>query len=279
MNELQFRQAMGEIRDEYLEEAMAYQSPKKSHGWVKWGAVAACLAAAVAVGILWAGQRQDTQTADHPEHPQMTQQMWNISMEDMVFNRMGEWIEANRIWFDPALYDEQVWDAEDIQAYFGRDLTPAYLPEGLKASRGNGTTTVVVDKDGNLEMDTVWMRFFHDFYEDGSPKLTQNVAAAKGISIAASRLGILTDCIYLLPENEVETSMVGDTEVTLGYRSMSYGPYDPDTHEPSGYYDMYVAEFQLDGVEYQVVSEQIEAEEFVKVVASLICGTTVTVQP
>ena len=69
MKELQFRQAMGEIRDEYLEEAMAYQSPKKSHGWVKWGGLAACVAAAVAVGVLWVGQRQDTQTADHPEHP------------------------------------------------------------------------------------------------------------------------------------------------------------------------------------------------------------------
>ena len=279
MKELQFRQAMGEIRDEYLEEAMAYQRPKTSHGWAKWGAMAACLAAAVAVGVLWVGQRQDTQTADRPEHPQMTQQMWNISMEDMVFNQMGERIEANRICFDLALYDEQVWDAGDIQAYFGRDLTPAYLPQGLKASPGNGTATVVVDKEGKLAMDTVWMRFFHDFYEDGSQKLTQDVAAAKGISIAASRLGILTDCIYLLPENEVETTMVGDTAVTLGYRSMDYGPYDPDTHEPSGYYDLYVAEFRLDGVEYQVVSEQIEAEEFVKVVASLIYGTTVTVQP
>lgn len=279
MKNLQFEQAMGEIRDTYLEEAMDYQTPAKSHGWGKWGTVAACLAAAVAVGALWAGQRQDIQTADHPEHPQMTQQMWNISMEDMAFNQLGERIEASRIWFDPALYDEQVWDAEDIQAYLGRDLTPAYLPQGLTASPGNGTATVVVDKEGKLALDTVWMGFYHDFYEDGSPKLTQDIAATKGVSIAASRLGILSDCIYVSGEDEVETSRVGDTEVTLGYRSMSYGPYDPDTHAPSGYYDLYVAEFQLDGVEYQVVSKQIEAQEFVQVVASLICDTEVTVQP
>lgn len=279
MKKLQFGQAMGEIRDEYLEEAMAYQSPAKSRGWVKWGTMAACLAAAVAFGVLWAGQRQDIQTAHHPADQQTTQHVWSISMDDMIFNQLGERIGASRIWFDPELYDELVWNQKDIQTYFGGNLTPAYLPQDLKAAPGNGTATVVVDKQGNLAMDTVWMGFYHDFYEDGSPKHTQDVATTKGVSIAASRLGILNDCIYLLPEDEVEISIVGNTAVTLGYCSMSYGPYDPDTHEPSGYYDLYVAEFQLDGVEYQVVSKQVEREEFVKVVASLICGTPVSVQP
>lgn len=53
---------------------------------------------------------------------------------------------------------------------------------------------------------------------------------------------------------------------------MAYGPYDPITHEPSGHYDMYVAEFKQDGIEYQIVAEQMEQEELVKVVASILCG-------
>ena len=58
---------------------------------------------------------------------------------------------------------------------------------------------------------------------------------------------------------------------------MPYGPYDPETHEPSGYYDLYVAEFEKDGIEYQVVAEQISKSELVKVVSSILYGREVTV--
>ena len=43
------------------------------------------------------------------------------------------------------------------------------------------------------------------------------------------------------------------------------------------YYDMYVAEFEYDGIEYQIVAEQMEAEEVVKVVSSIIYGEEVFV--
>ena len=56
-----------------------------------------------------------------------------------------------------------------------------------------------------------------------------------------------------------------------------YGPYDPDTHEPSGYYDLYVAEFECHGIRYQVVTEQLKEQEIVKVVSSMIYGEDVTV--
>ena len=42
---------------------------------------------------------------------------------------------------------------------------------------------------------------------------------------------------------------------------MPYGPYDPLTHAPAGHYDMYVAEFSLDGIQYQIVAEQLAFEE------------------
>ena len=53
--------------------------------------------------------------------------------------------------------------------------------------------------------------------------------------------------------------------------------YTPDTHEPSGHYDMYIAEFERDGIEYQLVAEQLEKEEFVKIVSSVIYGEEATV--
>lgn len=54
-------------------------------------------------------------------------------------------------------------------------------------------------------------------------------------------------------------------------------PYDPETHAPSGYYDMDVAEFEQEGMGYQTVAEQMELEEVVKVVSSIVCGEEVVI--
>lgn len=54
-------------------------------------------------------------------------------------------------------------------------------------------------------------------------------------------------------------------------------PYDPETQKPSGYYDMYVAEFEQAGIEYQLVAEQLQAKELVKVVSSIIYGKEVII--
>ena len=54
---------------------------------------------------------------------------------------------------------------------------------------------------------------------------------------------------------------------------MDYGPYDEETHEPAGCYDLYTADFQIDGTCYEVVSHQLPLEELVKIVASFIGET------
>lgn len=199
-------------------------------------------------------------------------------LSNLHFNEIEGFSDAARIWFDPALYDTDVaWGKDEVTDYYGKDLTPLYIPDGLVAASGNGTAKVILDKNGKVIYDTIWLDFYHDYYEDGSPKLTEDVAALKGFSITVSKIGLLNDCCYILPENEVKTSDIDGTVVTFGYRSMPYGPYNPDTHEPSGYYDMYVAEFEYDGIEYQIVAEQMEAEEVVKVVSSIIYGEEVIV--
>ena len=59
--------------------------------------------------------------------------------------------------------------------------------------------------------------------------------------------------------------------VTIGYCSMSHGPYDPETHTPAGYYDLYVAEFTLDGIQFKITAYEMDLEDVVKVAASIIC--------
>lgn len=43
MNAKKFSIALGNVRDEYVSEAIEYQSRRKRHNWLKWGVMAACL--------------------------------------------------------------------------------------------------------------------------------------------------------------------------------------------------------------------------------------------
>ncbi len=287
MRKEEFCDILGEISGRYVEQARAGRGAALL-GRIPRGAVAACLTAALFTVLLVLPSSVRQQGAAPPgspggalvDHPTGTAgedtapatSELHISMDTIFFNEVAALTDAARIWRDPELYDHIPWDKNAVMEYYGKDLTPAYIPDGLTAAIGNGTASAIADKSGNLVEDTVWLSFYHDYYEDGSPKLTEDVAAVKGFSIAASKIGLLRDCIYLLPENEVKSSDIAGTAVTFGYRSMPYGPYDPDTHEPSGYYDMYVAEFEHDGIQYELTAEQMAAEEVVKIVSSLICG-------
>ena len=290
MNAKLFSEAISELDDRYYQEAANYHC--KKHGWIKWSVMAACLTVVLftAFSVLPNDFRQQGTTppdnpngviADNPtdttnDTGPATSEI-HISIDKIFFNEVETLMGTAPLWRDPGLYDRIWWDRNVVIDYYGKDLTPKYVPDGLTAANGNGTAQVVADKSGNIVEDTVWLGFYHDYNENGSPKLTEGVTARKGFSITVSKIGLLHDCLYILPEDELKTSDIDGTEVTFGYRSMPYGPYDPNTHEPSGYYDLYVAEFEHDGIEYEIVAEQMKAEEVVKVVSSVICGEEVFV--
>lgn len=193
---------------------------------------------------------------------------------DVYFNEeTSEEVGGARLYFDPEIYDEVKWDNQDLLVYFGRELTPAYIPEGLIPSEWNESgATVFVKKGGEIVYDRVGLSFYHDYYEDGSPKLTDDVAATKGFSVTASKLGMPFECGVYNDHGDKKTTDVGGTEVVFSHRSVPYGPYDPETHEPSGFYDMYVAEFSSYGIYYRVVTQQLESHEIVKIAESVING-------
>ena len=162
-------------------------------------------------------------------------------------------------WYDPELYDFDVkWTEEEIISYYGNRIKPSYIPDGLPCEESQNI--VVKKDDGTVCYDAIG---YHCFIKDGN-------LPRRGFSLIAAKTGVVSDCVYILPENEVKTSSIGGVEVTFGYRQMSYGPYDPDTHEPSGYYDLYEADFELNGAEYQLIAEQTDIEEVVKIVCSVI---------
>lgn len=267
MNSEKLSDAIGAVGDKYYEEAAAYR--RKKHGWVKWAGLAACLALAVAA-VLPSAAKQPTATPDTP----------SVAMSGVHINEMQPMIsDGSKVGYDPSLYDNVTWDSAAIAKYYGSDLTPAYIPEGLVPAESNGTASVYIAKDGEPVEDMVGLGFYHDYYADGSPKLTDSIAAVKGFSLEASRLGKLDGCCMAMPVGEpAETTDIGGVSVTFGHCLVDYGPYDPDTHEPAGQYERYTAEFTLDGISYRITTDQLAQEEIVKIAASIIYGEAVTIK-
>lgn len=281
MNAKLFSEAMSEVNDKYYEEAENYHC--KKHGWVKWSAMAACLTVVLftAFSVLpHYFRQQGTTPPDNPngvivDNPTDTindttpaTSEIHISMSNIAMNQINDSFNTDYARYNPETDVEVVWNREDIIAYYGTDLVPAYIPDGFSASEDNNKAIAYIGQDGSVVEDTVYL----DFYNG---EAAQN-GIKQGFSITASKIGIVQTC-FVLPEDELKTSDIGGTTVAFGHRSVPNGPYDPNTHEPSGYYDMYVAEFEHDGIEYEIVAEQMEAEEVVKVVSSIIYGEEVIV--
>lgn len=184
--------------------------------------------------------------------------------------------DGTRLYMDPALYEVEHWDMDQVREYFGWELAPAYIPEDLTGGGQGVGLTVYRDKaTGELIEDQAGRGFWVDFWEDGSPKSDDDIVIPRGFTVRASRLGIL-HCA-LLPVDDERVTQFDRTEVVLSHASLPYGPFDPTRRDPSGlynmpagYYDVYVASFTLDGVEYEVTAQRMELEELIRIVASII---------
>lgn len=229
------------------------------------GTLAACLCLAAAV-IAGTGAF-DGKTPVPAEEKTVT-----VQMADVAVNQLEESLEGDRMFNMPNSTAVQ-WTESDIQEYFGRSLTPAYIPEGLQPSERNGTATVWENQDGELVWDTVRVDYYHAYNADGAPAWTEDAAAEKGFTLTAAKKGIYNDFSWLGPDDQRKITLIEGTDVVIGHRSMDYGPYDEETHEPAGCYDLYTADFQIDGTFYEVVSHQLPLEELVKIVASFIGET------
>lgn len=290
MNGKDLISAMSFIDERYVDEAAAVPPEKRFRA--AWSRRIAAVAACLALTALLAALPQLRSGQPNPD-PALSGGLTNrpdvglsgvftppadetapaiyLHLENIRVNEIKETPDAARPYYEPETVRDLVWSAEDIAAYYGRDLTPAYIPDGLTAAAGNAAQHAVVSIGGEIKEDTVRLGFYHAYDEDGTPELSGG--APKGFRLTASRLGRLGDCLYILPEDGGPMrSDINGTPVTVGYRSMPFGPYDPETHEPAGYYDLYVAEFVLDGIDYQILAEQLTAEETVKIAASVIYG-------
>ena len=146
------------------------------------------------------------------------------------------------------LYDEVTWNADDILTYYGKDLTPAYIPAGLAVGEENDTTNVWVGiagtaAEGTVGMDTVTLTF-------------QDDTGIERLSVSVSSVGFPDD-IYVL--DNAQESTISDVSVIFSHVSTAD--------------ELYFAEFAYDGLQYRIRAVQLPLEELVRVVSSVVMGT------
>ena len=297
MRSIDLYTAVRALDDDILERSETAFYGQKETGWLKWGAMAACVGLILTValttlpGILRGPgsvlpppnpapgptvSEDEQQNNGEPLQPPGEREI-TINWDNVAVNESaGLAPNAAPLYRDPALYNEEILDTQGVRTYYGWELAPAYIPDDLTGGGKAVSGRIVREKaTGNVVEDQAGRSFWVDFGEDGSPKSNDDVEIPKGFTIRASRLRILHCC--LLPVDEERTTDFGGVPVTLSHCSMKHGPFDPTkkspdglSYMPAGYYDIYTATFTLDGVEYEVSAQRLELEEVIKIVASII---------
>ena len=166
---------------------------------------------------------------------------------------------ANRLYYDPAKTYTETWDAAQRIAYLGRDIKPAYLPEGLVPGEYNETDQIIRYNDGAMAHDVICLTY-------SAPRPDYSAEPYPSVVIRASRIGLECDLWFDWPEDEKGIDL-GGIPVRFGlWRSPHY---DGGT-EPAGYENIYVAEFEQDGVGFQIRCKNLSQEDALRVVCSLV---------
>lgn len=297
MNEYQLFDFIGEASSDYV--LSAGRPARRARP--RWAAAAACAACAAAVltGAFFlkrpapvepapqpfptALQPTPSPTSDiprpcppaEPTQPAAPSPALTIDLTQLAVNELSEDLPfaAQRADFH-LTHQEVEWTQDEIAAWFGKtDFTPAFLPDGLLPAGWNNTA-VVYTKDGEVVIDLLRLGFYPGYYEDGGAKSDDACPYARGFGLRVSKHSTHPFRDWAVWEPTVESSEIAGTSVTITHKSYSHGPYDPETHEPAGYYDWYDAEFQLDGLNYEIDAQRLTLEEVAAVAASVITGGT-----
>lgn len=95
MNSKKFSEAMGELDNKYVDEAINYKKKAKKPGWIKWGAMAACLTLICVAAIsLLTHNGEDIITtpgvADTPPMVYVNDTLYKQSTEQISYGEMKE---------------------------------------------------------------------------------------------------------------------------------------------------------------------------------------------
>lgn len=285
MNSFKIANSINMIDDDLILEADETAEIKKAKRpvYLKYAAAAAALVCAAGGAAAIAKTRNPSTSVDSNNSSVQTidntpsNNSHVIKMSDIHFNNTLVGISDSLADWNPGMFDQILLDTAGITEYFGWDLVPKYIPEGLFPSERNNSSRIYSDKDdGRIVRDRTMLQFYDGYNEYGSPKCTEftEYEAPKGFELTAAKYGSLDLCCRLDISNIANTSSINGTMVYFAHLSVPIGKVS----DPSGYWDEYIAEFELDGISYRVTTKQLKAEEIVKIVSSIICGDDFTVE-
>jgi len=242
--------ALGRIDDRHVEFAAAPRRRRELPDWLRWvGLAAAACLVVLSVAIL--SESTDYHVTPGPmpgplskplPNPLQEPTSPNISLSELPLNPWESTVTGTPPYYDPALYTQETWDEQQIADYLGRDLTLPWAPEGMTIS---SSQYIVRANSGELVRDVLALSASDE---------------SRGLYLTVSRLGMLGDCVYLLPDSQLETAQILNVDVTLGHRVLEGR-------------DCYVAEFVQNGVRCQLRTEGLPLADAMRALAGVILGT------
>ena len=152
------------------------------------------------------------------------------------------------------------WDYETAVAHLGWDFRPRWMPPDLTPVSQPATFHVLLDGANEVVYNSFSLSYAVHGGQKEDPLLRQcTVEVGKG--------GLPERCEFYLT-HAIGPSNIGGHPAYVGHCTATYGPYDPDTHEAAGTFDRYVAEFELDGLGFVLVSDNLTQEEFIQILLS-----------
>ena len=89
MTPKKFSHALGEIGDKYVSESINYTAAKKKNAWIKWGAMAACLALVISFAIPLTQISQDKLPTEDIQRIEYNNAYYEVCEEKSVLKRLG----------------------------------------------------------------------------------------------------------------------------------------------------------------------------------------------
>ena len=160
-----------------------------------------------------------------------------------AINEITGTIDAAFKYRDPELHYNETWDLAKAIDYLGVDIPNAVaaLPDGLglKYIQNNGFT-VVYENNGTLVED----RMCYEFEGKDGAK----------VMVLASKLRIPYDCFYSTDTEDVTNIRIPETDQVIPVLV-----YAQDKSEVTMDYELYVADFEYNGIFYRIYVEHIRA--------------------
>ena len=167
-------------------------------------------------------------------------------------------------------YQVVMKNREQVEEYFGRALELTGIPEDMiPVPMEDWKWEFVLKRDtGEVVDDLVGYEYWNDWqdFENGGVK-RMVWEGGRGFTVVMSKVDIMSCCI-VVPEKDMKTSQINGVEVQIGHRVM--GTLYNENHEPEFEYDVYQANFVLDGIEFEVTTEAMTLSELVQIIKSII---------